>query len=40
MANTTHDVVAIHLPSVWVHGAGLSGKERKNEFWDIVDFVE
>ncbi len=20
MANTTHDVVAVHLPSVWIHG--------------------
>jgi hypothetical protein len=20
MANTTHDVAAVHLPSVWIHG--------------------
>jgi len=42
MANETHEVVAIHLPAVWVHGGlmytgtqrlpwvGMSGEERKN----------
>jgi hypothetical protein len=30
MANITHDVVAVHFQPVWVHGAGLSGKEQKN----------
>jgi hypothetical protein len=41
MANTTHDVVAVHLASVWVHGGQILDEvEMAKRVWDCSGFFK